>query len=135
MNFFSSNTPFWRPLSLMILLLLGNTVYANEIPNFNLNDPMLLSDLSSLHWADDSLTATPSLAKAKAKMLTGELITGLFRAHHWFAFTLSNPLTVRSLQVSLLGRRIPIKIIYIINNKVNGSAYISAPMSLSNNVQ
>jgi hypothetical protein len=60
----------------MILLLLGNTVYANEIPNFNLNDPMLLSDLSSLHWPDDSLTATPSLAKAK--MLTGELITGLF---------------------------------------------------------
>jgi signal transduction histidine kinase/CheY-like chemotaxis protein len=91
----------------MIFLLLGNTVYANEIPNFNLNDPMPLSELSSLHWTDDSLTATPSLAKVK--MLTGELNTGLFtvplkKAHHWFAFTLSNP-TDRAISPSIFVRQ------------------------------
>lgn len=93
MNFFSTKTPFWHQLSLMLCLLTSAPATAEKIPNYNLASPIQFASISRLQWADSSHSATPTQAKVKlsdSKIMTGHFMVPLEKASHWFAFTLTN---------------------------------------------
>ncbi|MDC1340604.1 ATP-binding protein [Oceanospirillaceae bacterium] len=94
MKFFSSKAHLLRQISLLLCILTSGVAAADKIPNFTLTTAIQLLDISSLHWADASRTATPT--QAKVDVVNGNIIAGGFavpteQASHWFAFTLTNP--------------------------------------------
>ena len=93
MNIFNTKTPLWLRLSLLLFVLISELSSADNIPAYDLNDDTQLFSISSSHWEDTSLIATPT--EAKAQLVNGALIKSHFsipmtKASHWFAFTLTN---------------------------------------------
>ena len=93
MNIFNTKTPLWLRLSLLLFVLISELSGADNIPAYDLNDDTQLFSISSSHWEDTSLIATPT--EAKAQLVNGALIKSHFsipmtKASHWFAFTLTN---------------------------------------------
>jgi len=93
MTFFNTKTHLWLRLCLLLFIFISELSSADNIPAYDLNDDTQLFSISSSHWADASLTSTPT--EAKIQLANGELMPRQFsipmiKASHWLAFTLTN---------------------------------------------